>query len=258
MGEKTNLKQSQAKTHSALQGKSVLITGAAKRIGRACALAFAEAGSNVAITYLSSPKEAQETARDIASFGVGSLAVECDVRAEKSIQAAVRKVLAEFKQLDILVNNAAFYETAEVDEITLEQWDNMFAINTRGPFLFSRACAPELRKRHGRIVNIGSLGGLRPWALHAHYCQSKAALHMQTQVLAKAYAPEIVVNCVSPGLIDSGEETSNEFMKRMAAKTPMGRNGTAADIAAAVLMMATAPDFITGQILAVDGGLELV
>jgi 3-oxoacyl-[acyl-carrier protein] reductase/pteridine reductase len=252
------LKRSTNKTSTPLHGKSVLVTGAAKRIGRACALALAEAGANVAITYLSSRSDAEKTVRDIRNLGVRSLAVECDVRDEKSIQAAVKKVLGDFKQLDILVNNAAFYETAEVDEITLEQWDNMFAINTRGPFLFSRACAPELRKRHGRIINIGSLGGLRPWALHAHYCQSKAALHMQTQVLAKAYAPDITVNCISPGLIDSGEETSNGFMKKMAAKTPMRRNGTAADIAAAVVMMATAPDFMTGQILAVDGGLELV
>jgi NAD(P)-dependent dehydrogenase (short-subunit alcohol dehydrogenase family) len=241
-----------------LSGKSVLITGAAKRIGRACALAMAEAGADVAITYLSSRTETEKTTRDIANFGVRVLAVRCDVRNEKSIRAAVKKVAGEFGRLDILVNNAAFYETAEIDEITVAQWDNMFATNTRGPFLVSRACVPELRKRRGRIINIGSLGGLRPWTSHAHYCQSKAALHMQTQVMAKAFAPEIVVNCVSPGLIDSGQEEPNGFMKKMAEKTPMRRNGTAADVAAAVMMMATAPDFITGQILAVDGGLELV
>src|SRR5947207_6234120 len=234
------------KTRSALHGKSVLITGAAKRIGRACALALAEAGADVAITYLRSRNDAQKTARDIANLGVRSLAVECDVRDDKSIQAAVKKVLGEFKQLDILVNNAAFYETAEVDEITLEQWDNMFATNTRGPFLFSRSCAPELCRRRGRIINIGSLGGLRPWISHAHYCQSKAALHMQTQVLAKAYAPEIAVNCVSPGLIDSGEQASNAFMKKMAAKTRIRRNGPAADLAAAGGMVANAPPLHPG------------
>jgi NAD(P)-dependent dehydrogenase (short-subunit alcohol dehydrogenase family) len=249
---------SSAKTSRPLHGKCVLITGAARRIGRACALAMAEAGAHVAITYLSSRPEAQKTIHEIEKLGVRGLAVRCDIRDEKSIQEAVKKVLGEFKRLDILVNNAAFYETAAIEDITIAQWDNMFDTNTRGPFLFSRACAPHLRKRRGRIINIGSLGGLRPWVSHAHYCQSKAALHMQTQVLAKAFAPEIVVNCVSPGLIDSGEEKVNGFMKKMAAKTPMRRNGTAADVAAAVLMMATAPDFITGQILAVDGGLELV
>src|SRR6266849_4673855 len=188
------------KTRSALHGKSVLITGAAKRIGRACALALAEAGADVAITYLRSLFDAQKTAHDIANLGVGALPVECDVRDEKSVKAAVKKVLTGFGRLDVLVNNAAFYETAEVEDITVEQWDNMFATNTRGPFLFSRAAAPELRKRRGRIINIGSLGGLRPWTSHAHYCQSKAALHMQTQILAKAFAPNIAVNCVAPGL----------------------------------------------------------
>ena len=246
------------KAKRALAGKSVLITGAAKRIGRACALAMAEAGADVAITYLRSRPEAQKTAREIASKGVRALAVRCDVRDESQVHAAVKEVLVELGRLDILVNNAAFYETTAIDEITIEQWDNMFDINVRGPFLFSRACAPELRKHHGRIINIGSLGGLRPWPLHAHYCQSKAALHMQTEVLAKAFAPHIAVNCVAPGLIDAGEERANAFMKKMAAKTPMKRNGRAADVAAAVLMLATATDFVTGQILAVDGGLELL
>ena len=212
----------------------------------------------MAITYLRSRPEAQKAAREIASHGVRALAMRCDVRDESQVNAAVKEALVELGRLDILVNNAAFYETAEIDEITIEQWDNMFNINVRGPFLFSRACAPELRKHHGCIINIGSLGGLRPWPLHSHYCQSKAALHMQTRVLAKAFAPHIAVNCVAPGLIDSGEEQANTFMKQMAAKTPMKRNGRAADVAAAVLMMATATDFVTGQILAVDGGLELV
>jgi NAD(P)-dependent dehydrogenase (short-subunit alcohol dehydrogenase family) len=246
------------KTSRALSGKSVLITGAARRIGRACALALAEAGADVAITYLRSRAEAQKTAREIAQHGVRALAIRCDVREESSVKAAVKETIVELGRLDILVNNAAFYETAEVDEITIEQWDNMFITNTRGPFLFSRASAPELRKRRGRIINIGSLGGLKPWTSHAHYCQSKAALHMQTQVLAKSFAPNIAVNCVAPGFIDSVEEGSNEFMKKMAAKTPMRRNGSASDVAAAVLMMAQAPHFVTGQILAVDGGLELV
>lgn len=246
------------KNDGALQGKSALVTGAAKRIGRACALALAQAGADVAITYLRSRTEAQKTTREIANLGVHALAVRCDVRNEADVHATVKEVLVEFGRLDILVNNAAFYETAEIDEITLEQWDNMFNTNVRGPFMFSRACVPELRKRRGRIINIGSLGGLRPWTSHAHYCQSKAALHMQTQVLAKAFAPDIAVNCVAPGLIDSGDEASTAFMKKMAAKTPMKRNGSAGDVANAVLMMATASHFITGQILTVDGGLELV
>jgi NAD(P)-dependent dehydrogenase (short-subunit alcohol dehydrogenase family) len=104
---------------------------------------------------------------------------------------------------------------------------------------------------------MGSLGGLRPWATHAHYCSSKAALHMLTKVMAKALAPEIAVNAVAPGMIDLGEKAAVPFMRRMAKQTPMRRNGHAEEVAAAVLFFATAPQFITGQVLAVDGGLGL-
>jgi 3-oxoacyl-[acyl-carrier protein] reductase/pteridine reductase len=133
----------------------------------------------------------------------------------------------------------------------------MFQSNTRGPFLVSREALKFLRLRRGKIINMGSLGGLRPWADHAHYCSSKAALHMLTKVLSKALAPEIAVNCVAPGMIDLGEKAAAPFMRRMAKQTPMQRNGTGDDIAAAVLFFALAPHFITGQILAVDGGLGL-
>jgi 3-oxoacyl-[acyl-carrier protein] reductase/pteridine reductase len=114
-----------------------------------------------------------------------------------------------------------------------------------------------LRQRRGRIINMGSLGGLQPWATHAHYCSSKAALHMLTKVMAKALAPEIAVNCIAPGMIDLGEKAAATFLKRMARQTPMRRNGRADEIAAAVLFFASAPHFVTGQILAVDGGLGL-
>jgi NAD(P)-dependent dehydrogenase (short-subunit alcohol dehydrogenase family) len=133
----------------------------------------------------------------------------------------------------------------------------MFASNVRGPFLVSREALPYLRKRKGHIVQMGSLGGLRPWATHAHYCSSKAAVHMLTRVMAKALAPEIAVNAVAPGMIDLGEKAAAGFMRKMKKQTPMQRNGSAADIAAAVMFFATAPHFITGQVLAVDGGLGL-
>jgi len=114
-----------------------------------------------------------------------------------------------------------------------------------------------LRERKGRIINMGSLGGLRPWADHAHYCSSKAAVHMLTKVMAKALARQIAVNCIAPGMIDLGEKSAAGFMRKMAKQTPMQRNGSGGDIAAAALFFATAPHFITGQILTVDGGLGL-
>jgi 3-oxoacyl-[acyl-carrier protein] reductase len=243
--------------HKSLRGKTVLITGGAKRLGRASALALAEAGADIAITFRSSLREAQRTVIDISSFGVRAVALRCDVTEEKSVRAAVREAVKELGELDILVNNAANYETAEFQKLTLKQWDAIFASNTRGPFLVSREAVKFLRRRRGKIINMGSLGGLLPWPDHAHYCSSKAAVHMLTKVMAKALAPEIAVNCVAPGMIDLGEKAAAAFMRRMAKQTPMRRNGTGEEIAAAVLFFATAPHFITGQIMAVDGGLGL-
>ena len=240
-----------------LTGKTALVTGGAKRLGRAAALALAEAGSDVAITFLQSAREAQQTAKAIEKFGVRALAVRCDVANPKSVRAAVAEVVRQLGGLDILINNAGRYETVDFERLTLQQWDTIFATNVRGPFLLSKEALPHLRKRAGRIVNLGSLGGLRAWASHAHYCSSKAALHMLTKVMAKSLAPEISVNCIAPGMIDLGEKSAVEFMKRMAKQTPMERNGTADDIAKAILFFATAPQFITGQILFVDGGLGL-
>jgi len=240
-----------------LQGKTVLVTGGAKRLGRAIALAMGKAGADVAITFLRSGREAQHTVIDLSSFGVRSVALRCDITDERSVRGTIKEVAKELGGLDILVNNAANYETAEFEKLSLKQWDAIFASNTRGPFLVSREGLKLLRERRGKIINMGSLGGLRPWASHAHYCSSKAAVHMLTKVMAKALAPAIAVNCVAPGMIDLGEKAAAAFMKRMAKQTPMRRNGTGEEIAAAVLFFATAPHFITGKIMAVDGGLGL-
>jgi 3-oxoacyl-[acyl-carrier protein] reductase/pteridine reductase len=240
-----------------LEGQVALVTGGAKRLGRASALALAGAGAEVAVTFLKSAKHAEKTVKAIKKAGVRALAVRCDVTDPKSVAAAVKEVVRRLGGLDILVNNAGNYETVEFADLTLEQWDAIFATNVRGPFLVSQTALKYLRKRQGRIINLGSLGGLRPWASHAHYCSSKAALHMLTKVMAKALAPEIAVNCVAPGMIDLGEKAAAGFMRRMARQTPMQRNGSGEEIAAAVLFFATAPQFITGQILFVDGGLGL-
>lgn len=240
-----------------LRGKSVVITGGARRLGRRFALAMAKAGADVAITFHQSAREAQHTVVDLGGCGVRAVALRCDVTEEKSVKFMAKEVLKELGGVDILINNAATYETVPFTKLSLRQWDAMFASNTRGPFLVTREFIPALRERQGRVINLGSLGGLLPWADHAHYCSSKAALHMLTRVMAKALAPEIAVNCVAPGMIDLGEKSAAAFMKKMAAKTPMRRNGTAEEVCAAVMFFATAPKFITGQVLMVDGGLGL-
>jgi NAD(P)-dependent dehydrogenase (short-subunit alcohol dehydrogenase family) len=279
-------------TTGPIHGKIALVTGGARRIGRAIALALAHAGADVAITFHTSQSEAASTAAAIAALGRRAVATSCDVRSEASVRAAVAAVIAEFGRLDILVNNAAVFASAALESLTLDQWDEVFATNARGPFLVAREALPHLRAARGRIVNIGSLGATHAWAGHAHYCASKAALHMLTQAMAKAFAPEVSVNCVAPGWIDMQEKSGdqerdalhpsqNEAERlvgsgevapffpaplagrmelqaaRFAAKTPMGRNGSAEDVAQAVLFFAAGPHFVTGQTLAVDGGLGL-
>ena len=239
-----------------LTGKSALITGGAKRIGRAIALALAASGADITITYRTSSDEAVETVDAIEQLGRSAFAIECNVRSEASIRVAVTAAVARHKRLDILVNNAGLFETAPLDQLSLAQWDAVYETNTRGPFLVAREALPHLRSTKGKIINIGSLGGIRPWSTHAHYCASKAALHMLTQAMAKTWAPEVAVNCVAPGWIEMEEDKGTES-ERFAGRTPMQRNGTAEDVAQAVLYFATNARFVTGQILTVDGGLGL-
>jgi 3-oxoacyl-[acyl-carrier protein] reductase/pteridine reductase len=246
-----------AMSNQHLRGKSVLVTGGARRIGRQIALTLAAAGADVAVTYLHSASEAQQVAKEIEQLGRRSLAVECDVRSEESVRDAVAAVNTALGRIDVLVNNAAVFESASLENLSLSQWDTVFETNARGPFLVARESLPALRAAEGRIVNIGSLGGIRAWAGHGHYCASKAALHMLTQAMAKAFAPEVSVNCVAPGWIEADGE-SDDSAAHFAARTPMRRNGTAEDVAQAVLFFAAGPKFVTGQILAVDGGLGLV
>lgn len=238
--------------------KTALITGGAKRIGREIALTLARAGYDIAITYRESAANAHLTVQVIKAEGANAYAIPMEVREESSIQKAVAQAVDKLGHLDLLVNNAGVIEKAGLADLSAAQWDRVFDINTRGPFLVAREALPHLKAAHGRIVNMGSLGGIEPWAMQAHYCSSKAALHMLTQTMAKAWAPEISVNCVAPGYIEMHRDgPERPIAPIFASKTPMGRNGTAEETAAAVLFFATGPHFITGQILYVDGGLGL-
>lgn len=239
-----------------LEGKCALVTGGARRIGRSITLALARAGADVTITFQSSSVGAAETVRGVETLGRKALAVRCDGRMESEVRAAVEAAVAFHGRLDILVNNAGVFGSGKLDELSAAQWDEVFQVNARAPFLFAREAVPHLRAAHGRIVNLGSLGGLRAWAGHGHYCATKAAVHMLTQGMAKSFAPEVSVNCVAPGWIEMDDADSNEAA-RFAAKTPMQRNGRATEVAEAVLFFAAGPAFVTGQVLAVDGGLGL-
>jgi len=241
---------------NSLTGKVAFVTGGARRIGRAIVLALADAGADVVFCSRSESPAAAQTLRLIADRGRRGQFLICDVRSERSVQQAVADIVEQFGRIDIVVNNAARFEQVPLGSVTVEQWDAVFETNTRGPFLVVREALVHLRSVSGRVVNIGSLGGVNAWATHGHYCASKAALHMLTETMAKAFAPEVSVNCVAPGWIEFAEFGVDQAA-HFAAITPMRRNGTGEDVAAAVLFFASGPAFITGQTLVVDGGLGL-
>lgn len=236
-----------------LRGKRVLITGGARRLGRAFSLALATHGADVVITSRALDDAAKQTLDDVKAAGGRATLVRCDVTAPEQVTTAVGDAAAFLGGLDLLINNAGLFESASLEDLTAADWDRLYATNTRGPFLVAQAALPHLRaSEDGRIVNIGSLGGLRPWVSHAHYCSSKAALHMLTETMAKAWAPQVTVNCIAPGMIRFPGEP-----ERLAARTPMGRDGSPEDVVGVLLMLASCPRFLTGQIIAVDGGLSL-
>lgn len=235
----------------ALEDRVILVTGAAKRIGRAIALRLAQEGARVAIHYHGSEEEARATAAKCGNAPLFRANLERVAEIEKMFAAIERS----FGRLDGLVNNAARFTRIDPLEITETDWDFIHSVNLKATFFCCQQAARRmLASGGGRIVNLSSLGGLRPWAHHAHYCASKAGVIMVTRALAKAFAPRVTVNSVAPGVIPFGEP--DERIRRLVAKTPARRAGTAEEIADAVCFFLTAPDFITGQILAVDGGLS--
>lgn len=244
--------------HLPLAGQAAFITGAARRIGRAIALHLARAGAAVAFTYHQSAQEAFETERELRRIGHPAVGIRVDLAHSQAIRQALETARAALGRLDIVVNNAGRYEDVAFEAITDQQWDEMMGSNLRAPFLVSREAAPLLRASGGgRIINLGSVGGLRAFPTHAHYCASKAGLEHLTRVMARALAPEIQVNAVAPGLVTFEPELT-AWEQRMAQRTPMRRGGTPEEIAEAVGWFATCSRFITGQVLLVDGGLSLV
>jgi 3-oxoacyl-[acyl-carrier protein] reductase/pteridine reductase len=234
-----------------LQGRVVLVTGAAKRIGRGIALRLAKEGARVAIHYSSSEAEARATAAECGDAPV----FRADLEKVAEIERLFSDVQQHFGKLDGLVNNAARFTRKDALQITEADWDFVHSVNLKATFFCCQQAAKlMLAGEGGRIVNISSLGGIRAWPDHAHYCASKAGVIHLTRALAQAWAPKITVNSVAPGVIPFGEP--DERVKRLIAKTPAGRAGTADEIADAVVFFLTASDFMTGQVLAVDGGLS--
>jgi len=234
-----------------MNGQVVLVTGAAKRIGRGIALRLAREGARVAIHYSTSEAEARATAAECGNAPL----FRADLEKVAEIEGLFADVQQHFGKLDGLVNNAARFTLRDPLKITEADWDFVHSVNLKATFFCcQQAARMMLPAGKGRIVNMSSLGGIRAWPQHAHYCASKAGVIHMTRALAQAWAPKITVNSVAPGVIPFGE--ADDRVKRLIAKTPAGRAGTADEIADAVVFFLTASDFITGQVLAVDGGLS--
>ena len=235
-----------------LAGKVVLVTGAARRIGRGIALRLAREGAKVIVHYGGSEADAQKTAEEC---GNGATTIRANLESVPEIRRMFEEIETRFGHLDGLVNNAARFTRLDPLEIEESDWDFIHSVNLKAVFFCCQSAARIMLKNDGgRIVNISSLGAIRPWSQHAHYCASKAGVVMLTRALSKAFAPRISVNSVAPGVIPFGEPDAR--IEYLISRTPAGRAGTAEEIADAVVYFLKASRFVTGQLLAVDGGLS--
>ena len=230
-----------------------LVTGGAVRVGRVLSLGLAAAGYDVVVNYRASAGPAEEVAADIAAIGRRCSLVQGDLADPETAPVLAEHVQASFGRLDLLVNNAAAFDSRPLLDVDTEAWDAVMDLNVRGPHLLVRALAPLLAASRGSVVNITDLSAFQAWTEYPHHAVSKAALAHLTRVQARALAPEVRVNAVAPGAVLPPDDYSPERMEKLRAATPLQALGTPEDVLDAVLFFAQAP-FVTGQVLAVDGG----
>lgn len=235
-------------------GRIALVTGGARRVGRAFSLALAEAGCDIVVNYNGSADGAHETVSAIERLGRRAVAVQADVSRTDEIARLAAATEQAFGRLDILVNSASLFQRTPVVEITGDEWDRVLGVNLKGPFFLSQATAPLLRRNGGLIVNIVDLSALQPWPSFAHHAVSKAGLLHLTRVLARAFAPDIRVNSIAPGTVLPPESTEGEDGSE---KRVVSRSGTTGDVTRALLYLVRS-DFVTGENLVVDGGRMLL
>jgi len=236
-----------------LHGKAALVTGGARRLGRAIALALGRAGMRVAIHYHASAASAEEVMSEMRTYGVGCIAIPGDLSRTADCERVVDEALAQWGGLDLLVNNAGIWGPMPVGSVTEERWDELLNTNLRSMFFVAQRAAPALRVSQGAIINIADVGVERPWRNHTPYLISKGGVVTLTRALAKDLAPEVRVNAIAPGPVLLPDDWSAEQSERVARTTLLRRVGSPADIADAVLYLAQA-GYVTGVTLPVDGG----
>jgi len=243
--------------------KAALVTGGATGIGRAAVLALARAGYDVCINYSSSETAARETAKQAEKAGAGTLLVKCDVSDDSAVRKMIESIKSAFGRLDVLVNNAgttAAWKPKDLETLSLEEWDKVFAVNVRGLFQVTRAAVPLLKQANGCVVNTASIVGLRPGPQPLPYAASKAAVVNLTKTLAWNLGPEIRVNAVAPGWMEGDwmkrmlKDKYEDLMGKRAKATPLKRVVTAEDVAETMMSLIQGNRFVTGEIIVIDGG----
>jgi pteridine reductase len=239
-----------------LATKVVLVTGAARRVGAVIAAAFHAEGAQLAVHYRNSKLEAEAlVGRLNAARPDSARAFQADFADTAACEALPAAVVRAFGRLDVLVNNASTFYATPIGTIAPEQFDDLIGSNLRAPLFLAQAAAPELARREGLILNIADIHGLRPLGGHAVYCAAKAALVMLTRSLARELGPGIRVNAIAPGPVLWPEDGVDEKLReRIVARTALKRSGTPEDVAKAALYFAKDAPFVTGEVLAVDGG----
>ena len=241
-----------------LEDRVVLITGAARRVGRAIALRLAGAGCRIALHYHNSEDDARETATACRALGAIAELFRADLAEMAATERLVPAVLEQFGRLDVLVNNASVFERMAIDSFRREDWERTLRINLTAPMLLTHAARGALEQGHGRVINLCDSATPQPWPGYLAYAVSKGALETLTRVLARALAPRINVIGIAPGAVAWPEEYDGATRARLTAKIPLRRAGTEDDIATIVHFVLREGDYITGAIIPVDGGRQIV
>jgi pteridine reductase len=236
-----------------LRGRAALVTGSGHRLGREIAVALAREGMRVAIHYHSAEDAAKDTVKLVREAGSSAELLDGDLRVPGEPERVVADAARLLKGLDVLVNSAAVMRRTPVGEITVEEWDDIFALNLRAPFFACQAAAAIMRERGGCIVNIADLAAFETWKGYIPHGISKSGIVQMTRALAHALAPKIRVNAVAPGAVLLPQGWAEEAAEHLAQTTPLGRLGSPEDVTAAVIYLARA-DYVTGETLIVDGG----
>lgn len=238
-----------------IQGKTALVTGGAKRIGRAIVLALAAEGMNLLIHYHRSLREARQTQKQAERLGVRTELLRADLRNFSEIRRLIREAFRRAPQIHLLVNSAAVFYKTPLGRVREKEWEEFFRVNLKAPFFLAQAVGLRmLRQKEGKIINLADWTAFHPYTQYLPYCVSKAALVALTQGLAKVLAPYVQVNAIAPGPILPARGSTAAENRRIVGRTPLKRFGEPSDIAEAVRFLVRSTDFVTGAFLPVDGG----